>query len=105
MTPDEIAGGRERQQARYDAARTREADVATLPGVQVDPVYGPPPGSDDLDRSRDEARVQAAPRALVEAARGEGTTIAPMLRAEVTLGELYGVLRDLWGSCQEPPRL
>src|SRR3954454_5676895 len=33
--------GRARWQARYDAARKRDADFTTLSGVQVDPVYGP----------------------------------------------------------------
>jgi methylmalonyl-CoA mutase N-terminal domain/subunit len=30
MTPEEIAAGRERWQARYDAASKREADFTTL---------------------------------------------------------------------------
>jgi methylmalonyl-CoA mutase N-terminal domain/subunit len=38
--PDEITG-RARWQARYDAARVREADFTTLSGMDVDPVYGP----------------------------------------------------------------
>ncbi len=41
MTPDEIAAGRARWQARYDAARKRDADFTTLSGVEVAPVYGP----------------------------------------------------------------
>jgi methylmalonyl-CoA mutase N-terminal domain/subunit len=44
---------------------------------------------------------------LVEVAKGEGNTIPPMLeaiRAEATLGEVCGALRDLWGSYTEPPR-
>jgi methylmalonyl-CoA mutase N-terminal domain/subunit len=56
---------------------------------------------------RDEARVSAALAALVDTARGEGNTIPPMLdavRAEATLGEICGALRDLWGSYAEPPR-
>jgi methylmalonyl-CoA mutase N-terminal domain/subunit len=56
---------------------------------------------------RDEAAVQAGLARLVEAARGEGNTIPPMLdaiRAEATLGEVCGALRDLWGSYTEPPR-
>ncbi len=56
---------------------------------------------------RDEQRVQAALALLVETARGEGNTIEPMLeaaRAEATLGEICGVLRELWGSYAEPPR-
>src|SRR5216683_3254501 len=37
--------GRARWQRRYDASRLRDADFATLSGVAVDPVYGPPQGS------------------------------------------------------------
>ncbi|MFP5220040.1 MAG: methylmalonyl-CoA mutase [Actinomycetes bacterium] len=61
----------------------------------------------DRRAERDDARVQAALRDLVETARGEGNTIPPMLeavRAEATLGEICGALRDLWGSYAEPPR-
>jgi methylmalonyl-CoA mutase N-terminal domain/subunit len=46
MDAEEIAAGRARWQARYDAARKRDADFTTLSGMAVDPVYGPPPGSD-----------------------------------------------------------
>ncbi len=56
---------------------------------------------------RDDARVQATLVTLVETARGEGNTVPPMLeavRAEATLGEICGALRDLWGSYTEPPR-
>ena len=56
---------------------------------------------------RDDALVQARLAELVEVARGEGNTIGPMLeaiRAEATLGEVCGVLRDLWGSYTEPPQ-
>ena len=61
----------------------------------------------DRRAARDEARVQASLAALVETARGQGNTIPPMLeaaRAEATLGEICGVLRELWGSYTEPPR-
>ncbi|HET7244509.1 MAG TPA: methylmalonyl-CoA mutase family protein [Streptosporangiaceae bacterium] len=46
-TPDarEAEDGRQRWQRRYDSARRREADFTTLSGVEVDPVYGPPPGA------------------------------------------------------------
>jgi methylmalonyl-CoA mutase N-terminal domain/subunit len=37
--------GRQRWQRRYDQARKRDADFTTLSGVEVDPVYGPPPGA------------------------------------------------------------
>jgi methylmalonyl-CoA mutase N-terminal domain/subunit len=56
---------------------------------------------------RDDAEVAARLAELVEVARGEGNTIEPMMaaiRAEATLGEVCGVLRDLWGSYTEPPR-
>ncbi len=47
---DALAGpgagaGRERWQRRFDQAPKREADFTTLSGLEVDPVYGPPPGS------------------------------------------------------------
>ena len=45
MDPEEIAAGRARWQARYDAARKRDADFTTLSGMAVDPVYGPPDGA------------------------------------------------------------
>jgi methylmalonyl-CoA mutase, N-terminal domain len=44
MDASEIAGGRERWQRRYDAARKRDADFTSLSGSPVDPVYGPPAG-------------------------------------------------------------
>ncbi|MCQ4045012.1 methylmalonyl-CoA mutase [Streptantibioticus rubrisoli] len=56
---------------------------------------------------RDDAAVRAALAAMVDAARGDGNMIAPMLdavRAEATLGEICGALRDLWGSYTEPAR-
>jgi methylmalonyl-CoA mutase N-terminal domain/subunit len=37
--------GRQRWQRRYDRARVRDADFTTLSGLEVDPVYGPPPGA------------------------------------------------------------
>ena len=44
MDADAIAEGRRRWQARYDAARKRDADFTTLSGDEVDPLYGPRPG-------------------------------------------------------------
>jgi methylmalonyl-CoA mutase, N-terminal domain len=46
VNAEEIAAGRARWQARYDAARKRDADFTTLSGTPVEPVYGPPPGVD-----------------------------------------------------------
>jgi methylmalonyl-CoA mutase N-terminal domain/subunit len=43
MDADAIEAGRRRWQARYDAARTRDADFTTLSGDPVEPVYGPRP--------------------------------------------------------------
>jgi isobutyryl-CoA mutase large subunit len=37
--------GRLRWQRRYEQARIRDADFTTLSGLDVDPVYGPPPGA------------------------------------------------------------
>jgi methylmalonyl-CoA mutase N-terminal domain/subunit len=46
MDAREIAAGRERWQARYDAARKRDADYSTLSGMSVEPVYGPAAGTE-----------------------------------------------------------
>jgi methylmalonyl-CoA mutase N-terminal domain/subunit len=45
MGAAEIEAGRERWQQRYDAAAKRDADFTTVSDVEVEPVYGPPPGS------------------------------------------------------------
>jgi methylmalonyl-CoA mutase N-terminal domain/subunit len=42
---DQIEESRQRWQRRYDEARTRDADFTSLSGLEVDPVYGPPPGT------------------------------------------------------------
>lgn len=55
--------------------------------------------------ARDDARVQVSLKAMLEAARSGGNMIEPMLeavRAEATLGEICGVLRDEWGVYTEP---
>jgi methylmalonyl-CoA mutase, N-terminal domain len=57
--------------------------------------------------TRDEALVRRRLAALVEVARGSGNLVPPMLdaaRAEATLGEICGVLREEWGSYREPAR-
>ncbi|MFE0739206.1 methylmalonyl-CoA mutase family protein, partial [Streptomyces sp. NPDC058855] len=54
---------------------------------------------------RDETRVRAALNAMLAAARDGGNMIAPMVdavRAEATLGEICGVLREEWGVYTEP---
>ena len=61
----------------------------------------------DRRRGRDEARVHSTLADLVAVARGDGNLVPPMLeaaRAEATLGEICGALRDLWGDYAEPPR-
>jgi len=47
MADQAEAGGQARQrwQRRYERARTRDADFTTLSGLEVEPVYGPPPGA------------------------------------------------------------
>jgi methylmalonyl-CoA mutase N-terminal domain/subunit len=52
MGAAEIEAGRERWQQRYDAAAKRDADFTTVSDVEVEPVYGPPPGSDVPDFER-----------------------------------------------------
>ena len=45
MDEADLDAGRRRWQRRFDEAVTRDADFTTLSGLQVDPVYGPPPGA------------------------------------------------------------
>src|SRR6266853_1211998 len=40
-----LEAGFQRWQRRFDEAPKRDADFTTLSGLEVDPVYGPPPGS------------------------------------------------------------
>jgi len=56
---------------------------------------------------RDPVRVKASLDRLVEAARSGANMIPAMLeaaRAEATLGEICGVLKDEWGIYREPAR-
>jgi len=55
--------------------------------------------------ARDNPQVQATLAAMVAVARGEGNLVPPMLaaaRAEATLGEICGALREVWGQYREP---
>ncbi len=61
----------------------------------------------DRKAARDDAAVRAALDAMLAAARDGANMIGPMLdavRAEATLGEICGVLREEWGSYTEPAR-
>ena len=56
---------------------------------------------------RDQAAVEAALSAMVDAARTDTNLIPTMLdavRAEATLGEICDALRGEWGSYREPAR-
>jgi methylmalonyl-CoA mutase N-terminal domain/subunit len=56
---------------------------------------------------RDQAAVTAALARMTEVARTDGNLIPSMLdaaRAEATLGEICGALRDEWGGYREPAR-
>ncbi len=56
---------------------------------------------------RDDAQVAASLKALATAADTEENLIPPMLqavRAEATLGEICGVLKEAWGVYREPAR-
>lgn len=60
----------------------------------------------DRKAARDDAKVTAALDAMLASARDGSNMIAPMLdavRAEATLGEICGVLREEWGTYTEPP--
>jgi methylmalonyl-CoA mutase, N-terminal domain len=57
--------------------------------------------------TRDQQVVDSALTRLVEVARGTENLVPAMLeaaRAEATLGEICGALRNEWGSYAEPPR-
>jgi len=57
--------------------------------------------------SRDEERVRHALTRLGELAGTDANLVPPMIeaaRAEATLGEICGVLRDRWGGYREEPR-
>jgi methylmalonyl-CoA mutase, N-terminal domain len=57
--------------------------------------------------TRDDAAVRSRLAVLVDVARGSGNLVPPMLdavRAEATLGEICGALREEWGSYREPAR-
>src|ERR1700712_4490469 len=47
MDAEQIAAGRARWQQRYANSRIAERDFSTLSGSEVEPVYGPPEGSED----------------------------------------------------------
>ena len=56
---------------------------------------------------RDQARVDAALKELVEAAKSDGNMIWPLIeaaRAEATLGEMIDALKEPFGIYREPPR-
>ncbi|WP_433175308.1 acyl-CoA mutase large subunit family protein [Actinoallomurus sp. CA-150999] len=57
--------------------------------------------------SRDQVAVEAALRRMIEVARTDDNLIPAMLdavRAEATLGEICGALREEWGDYSEPAR-
>ncbi|MGI9092767.1 MAG: acyl-CoA mutase large subunit family protein [Mycobacteriales bacterium] len=61
----------------------------------------------DRRSRRDDTAVRARLARMVDVADGDGNMVPPMLdavRAEATLGEICGVLRDVWGAYTEPPR-
>jgi methylmalonyl-CoA mutase N-terminal domain/subunit len=61
----------------------------------------------DRRAARDSDEVRRTLATMVEVARGDGNLIEPMLaavRAEATLGEICGALRNVWGGYTEPAR-
>jgi methylmalonyl-CoA mutase N-terminal domain/subunit len=61
-----------------------------------------------LREGRDEAAVEAALAALVEAAGGDGN-LMPLIveagRKRATEGEIAGALKGVFGGYREPPRV
>jgi methylmalonyl-CoA mutase N-terminal domain/subunit len=58
-----------------------------------------------LRRDRDRAAVERTLARLREAARGTDNLMPPIIeavRAYATLGEMAGVLREVWGEHKEP---
>ena len=56
---------------------------------------------------RDDALVRQRLDAMLDVARGEGNLLPTMLdavRAEATLGEICGALKEVWGDYREPAR-
>jgi methylmalonyl-CoA mutase N-terminal domain/subunit len=56
--------------------------------------------------ARDTGAVSDALAVIALVARGDGDLVEPILaacRVEATLGEICGVLRDVWGTYTEPP--
>jgi methylmalonyl-CoA mutase N-terminal domain/subunit len=61
----------------------------------------------DRRAHRDQAEVDRRLADMVQAARGGGNLVVPMLaaaRAEATLGEICDALRAEWGEYREPAR-
>ncbi|PZS27902.1 MAG: methylmalonyl-CoA mutase, partial [Pseudonocardiales bacterium] len=50
MDAEQIAEGRDRWQARYDAGRKSDRDYTTLSGTEVEALYGPTGGDDRMER-------------------------------------------------------
>jgi methylmalonyl-CoA mutase, N-terminal domain len=61
----------------------------------------------EVRANRDQARADEAVGALKEMALGDGTNSIPVLidaaKAYVTLGEMVGALKEVWGIYSEPP--
>jgi len=54
--------------------------------------------------NRDQADVDAKLAAIVETAKGDGNVLVPMreaLKARASMGEVCGVLKELWGEFKE----
>ena len=51
-TDSDLEASRRRWQESYAASRVRDVDFTTLSGVEVEPVYGPEPGSTQADFER-----------------------------------------------------
>jgi len=84
-----------------------EPELATLDLYKVDTALGvrQREALAQIKSSRDQARVESSLATLREAARGTGNLMLPILeavKAYASLGEICGVLRNEFGTFQEP---
>ena len=88
--------GRERWERAYQQAKKRDADFSTLSGLAVEPVYGPPEGSEPADGIGHEMHNQLCQRG-VEGAVGKRKTLGnPAMHAD--LREAVADRRDEGGG-------
>ena len=113
----QIADAAFRHQVAVEAGHKKVVGVNTLPADDDEPLeilrVSPQVEREQVSvlaarrAARDAGAVREALARVVTVARGEGNLVPPMLeacRAEATLGEVCGALRDVWGTWTERAR-